>query len=1252
MKYVQTTSELLSHILQAQVVAAHSISTSSSDASPPPSPPPPDGTLDYGVPLTGAPPVLELMLAPGTYSLAGLPVHPERTSNDCLTGCSPPLFLSAHVPILVNGFTLRLTSFGEGAVIDANHQSRHFQLMVGDFSYATASGAGSGSGSSQIVMAAVGGTLVLNNVHLANGRADIVQVGHGGGLSTMLTAEHASIGGGCVLVQHGSLEMRSSRLTGCSARNTNANTLPGGSTWWNTQTVPTYNAPRGGAIDVMRGSVTLVDVRISQATLDESGRAELDPPNSGSRGGLINMRSGTSLSLQRAVLACRGGVGLSTQPMHAELDATRGGAIAGVGATIDIRDSTITGCRTYEGGAVYIEGETSTAGTLTVMGSALADHSALCTYAVDPFVAGTCGGGGHGGCVMASKASVTISGSSLDLCRVTQGHGGAIHALASSTVQLVSSNVTNAYATAREGLFVGMFGSNEVGVGAVASLRASIIDLQSVLLSNNRAETGAHLFSFLSGTQASLGTGRRLQSASVGQSVLKASGLTLAHTCASTSPNEASLVAEGNRAVATTSNYRVVAMRGLQASVSGPCDSTALTSSLRQMVAPSGSEPGVCANATQSCQGAIFINTDGTTAPVCATAATCTCVTVALAMPPTINAAALPATPECSCAAGTSVADVPDMAGELVPYDAPAIGCETHATITSFLYTAESAVVNLNKLAAAESTNLNVSLTIGGSATRNMITWSVVPNASTASAMVQLTPWLAAIEAAGQVSKSSSAAITISVPLRIDSASMREDVAPYQYALKVSVGLRNNEDATIPVNLFVAAQPVAAQCTVQLPSGQTASEALLNVSSVLRVPFTFLFTSRDCDGLELNHREVGFTVNVRRNGIPAPSTTASYVIEYTSGGTYRVAVTPTLLGAYELRLARDGESFNASQTIALQVGCAGGMEPIDGGLCGCATGSQPSADGRCELCPRSSYKPLAGDFPCTACFDMDAAVWPGRLGKRARGECHCPVRHFRMHNTSSVPDSPEWGDSLQCVPCPTAATCAVGATLETIDLRAGHWRFGSRSQDIRTCDRVGNESNGGWSPCRGGDDAGELGDGHCMPGHQGPLCQVCSNSSHYYRGDRAMCVECLTTSDTIRNMLLFIGVVALVLAFWCLLRLTCYRWILQASARLHSKVQAMSLMPKFKVTSRVGTGVVHVAVLTVGHSILAALSSCLRFINRSQCCPPCTMFASHQSTTSGTRSLRSPNLWAGKLSSSTEGVRHTLLAQAELHGCI
>ena len=286
------------------------------------------------------------------------------------------------------------------------------------------------------------------------------------------------------------------------------------------------------------------------------------------------------------------------------------------------------------------------------------------------------------------------------------------------------------------------------------------------------------------------------------------------------------------------------------------------------------------------------------------------------------------------------------------------------------------------------------------------------------------------------------------------------------------------------------------------------------------------------------------------------------------------------------------------------------------------------ADG-CMPCEDSSWS-APGSTVCTSCL-------PG---------------FFKLPESDSVDYTYNAGFSYNtCVACPASATCAVGATLESLDLRAGHWRFGSRSQDIRTCDRVGNESNGGWSPCRGGDDAGELGDGHCMPGHQGPLCQVCSNSSHYYRGDQAMCVECLSTSDVILNMLLFIGVLALVLAFWCLLRLTsCYRWILRLSARLSSKVQAMSLMPKFKVMSREGTGLVHVAVLTADSLILAAHSSCLHFISRSQCCPPCTMFASRRNTMSGTRSLRSPSPWAGKLSSSsTEGVHHALLAQAELH---
>ena len=67
------------------------------------------------------------------------------------------------MPILVNGFTLRLSSHGNGATLDAHGLTRHFEVISGSFTYM--SDAGVGDGSRTLVSAMnVGGALFLEKV--------------------------------------------------------------------------------------------------------------------------------------------------------------------------------------------------------------------------------------------------------------------------------------------------------------------------------------------------------------------------------------------------------------------------------------------------------------------------------------------------------------------------------------------------------------------------------------------------------------------------------------------------------------------------------------------------------------------------------------------------------------------------------------------------------------------------------------------------------------------------------------------------------------------------------------------------------------------------------------------------------------------------------------------------------------------------------------------------------------------------------
>ena len=79
----------------------------------------------------------------------------------------------------------------------------------------------------------------------------------------------------------------------------------------------------------------------------------------------------------------------------------------------------------------------------------------------------------------------------------------------------------------------------------------------------------------------------------------------------------------------------------------------------------------------------------------------------------------------------------------------------------------------------------------------------------------------------------------------------------------------------------------------------------------------------------------------------------------------------------------------------------------------------------------------------------------------------------------------------RCEPCldnagnPTIA-CPKSTTLETIRLPDKTWRLSNHSRAVSQCP----QGTAGVSPCVGGSEAGEAGEGYCRSNHSGPLCKV------------------------------------------------------------------------------------------------------------------------------------------------------------------
>eukprot|EP00966_Prymnesium_polylepis_P044096 1022501-Prymnesium_polylepis.1 len=60
-----------------------------------------------------------------------------------------------------------------------------------------------------------------------------------------------------------------------------------------------------------------------------------------------------------------------------------------------------------------------------------------------------------------------------------------------------------------------------------------------------------------------------------------------------------------------------------------------------------------------------------------------------------------------------------------------------------------------------------------------------------------------------------------------------------------------------------------------------------------------------------------------------------------------------------------------------------------------------------------------------------------------------------------------------------------------LTLKVGYWRHSTVTLQTHSCPIAE-----GWTPCRGGIDAGHEGDGYCAPGHRGLRCEVCDAPTH------------------------------------------------------------------------------------------------------------------------------------------------------------
>ena len=475
------------------------------------------------------------------------------------------------------------------------------------------------------------------------------------------------------------------------------------------------------------------------------------------------------------------------------------------------------------------------------------------------------------------------------------------------------------------------------------------------------------------------------------------------------------------------------------------------------------------------CSTATFVNASGTPTPMCGRAATCTDQPIA-------DVATAPTSPRCSCTGEAYDPAWPNSS--LAPYQTSSTdrshdGCLVPVRATTLTHVEVQALaVSLTKNeTSAESRPADLTLTLNGTDWNNGsdYTWTLASTAPT---------WLHIPRTTGSVAASpGSERATTTVPIMVYSVGLR-DANPATATVSILFTPRSSVPGRSPAPQFLnitVTTYVSAVAVVATSSFETSSaRAYVGVDAI------FEFVARDVDGVQLNHGEVTrFSANLTHEGTGEVVPTH---LTYWHDGTYNVSATPHLLGSYALgmTLKEAGVSTKVPSTMRVEVGCPEPTVPIPGGGgCGCGPGTEPNGEGGCINCTAGSYAPSIGSlFTQGSCIPCPGAHVTSEPGADSLTGCRCAASYFNDTSAS---------DGARCVACTDSESCGhpsnavPGVTLAGLNLSTGRWRLGNLTKDIRPC----------AGPCVGG-----IGPGYCASGYKGPLCSVCANTWHYFKGGR------------------------------------------------------------------------------------------------------------------------------------------------------
>ena len=205
---------------------------------------------------------------------------------------------------------------------------------------------------------------------------------------------------------------------------------------------------------------------------------------------------------------------------------------------------------------------------------------------------------------------------------------------------------------------------------------------------------------------------------------------------------------------------------------------------------------------------------------------------------------------------------------------------------------------------------------------------------------------------------------------------------------------------------------------------------------------------------------------------------------------------------------------------ALPEPCIGGYYAGTNGSARCTScpaGHKAGEEGSstCTPCGSGTHQPLLGSRECQPCEERTSSI---------AGSISCNIC-----DEGSFRDDHVAASSSGCEPCLARAKCPPNSTLSTLELVNRTWRPSLLSRTLIACD---------GHNCAGGREAGNDGEGYCVPNATGPECKLCTSVDHYYNEAEGRCEQCPTVVSVITLCAAFAGGVVLVLLFlyWMLVR--------------------------------------------------------------------------------------------------------------------